>query len=311
MGVQRPFRFGVLAGNVKTRAEWVTKARNVEDLGYATFLMLDHLNVDFPPIAALMSAADATSTLRIGSCVFSNDYRHPVVLAKEVATLDVLSEGRFEFGIGAGWQHSEYEQVGLAFDPPGKRIRRLEESLRIMKGLFTDKAVTLHGEYYNVNELQGQPSPIQNPHPPIYMGGGGKRMLSFAAREADIVGIVPIAREDTSWQDMSDGLPAATTQKIEWIRQAAGARFDQLELQTSVFVVIVTDYRKQVAERMASNFGMTGEQVLGLTHCLLGTVDQISEDLLHRREQYGISYIVILDKDMEAFAPVVARLAGK
>ncbi len=311
MGTQRPFRFGVLAGEVHSRTEWVTKARSAEDLGYATFLMLDHLTLNFPPIAALMSAADATSILRIGSCVFCNDYRHPAVLAKEVAALDLLSEGRFEFGLGAGWQQEEYTQAGIAFDSPGKRIQRLEESLAILKGLFTDSSVTFAGEYYNVNNLQGLPAPVQKPYPPIYLGGGGKRMLSLAAREADIVGIVPIARENTSWQDMSDGLPEATSRKVQWIRDAAGDRWDQLELQTSVFVTIVTGYREQVAQRMASNFRMSVEQVLGLTHALIGTVDQICEDLLYRREQYGISYIVILDKDMEAFAPVVARLAGK
>ena len=311
MGKLRPFRFGVLAGNVQTRAEWIAKARRIEELGYSSFLMLDHLTLNFPPIAALMAVADATSTLRIGSQVFCNDYRHPAVVAKEAAALDVLSEGRFEFGLGAGWQQAEYEQVGLPFDAPGTRISRLEEALSIIKSLFSEQPVTFTGKYYSVHNLQGLPHPVQKPHPPFYLGGGGKRMLSLAAREADIVSIVPIARANVSWQDMSDGTAEATMRKVGWIREAAGERFDALELQTSVFALIVTDYRQQVAERMGANFHLTAEQVLDLTHTLVGTVDQLCEVLLLRRERYGISYITILDKDMEAFAPVVARLAGK
>jgi len=307
----RPFRFGVLAGKVQSREEWTTKARTVEDLGYATFLMLDHFEVDLPPVAALMAAADATSTLRIGSAVFCNDYRHPAVLAKEAAALDFLSNGRFELGIGAGWQEYEYKQAGLVYDPPSVRINRLEEAVHIIKGLFEEEPMSFSGKYYSIDNLKGSPRPVQRPYPPLYLGGGGKRMLSLAAREADIVGIVPIAHSDASWQDMSDGTAAATLQKIQWIREAAGDRFEALELQTSVFALIITDYRRQVAERMASNFRLTGDEVLDLTHCLVGTVDQICEDLLIRRERYGISYITILDKDMEAFAPVVARLTGK
>ncbi len=311
MAKQRPFRFGVVARDAKSREEWARKACRAEELGYATFLMLDHFTVELPPIAALMTVANATRSMRIGSCVFCNDYRHPAVLAKEVAALDVFSDGRFEFGIGAGWQRAEYEQIGIPFDRAGTRIDRLEEALHIFKSYFTQESVTFSGTHYTINELRATPKPVQKPHPPIYLGGGGKRMLSIAAREADIVGVVPIARDNVGWQGMSDGVAEATGQKVEWIRQAAGPRFDALELQTTVFAVVVTNHRLQVAERMSDRFKVTREQVLELTHCLVGTVDQMIEDLLRRREAYGISYIVVHDKDMEDFAPVVRHLSEK
>jgi probable F420-dependent oxidoreductase len=273
--------------------------------------MMDHLTFDLPPIAAMMAAADATETLRIGSHVFCNDYRHPAVLAKEVAALDLLSDGRFEFGIGAGWQQSEYEQAGITYEAPGTRISRLEEALAIFKGVFMQETFSFSGKYYQIAELQGLPRPVQKPYPPIYLGGGGKRMLTLAAREADIVSFVPIAHAQASWQDMSDGTAEATMRKVEWVRDAAGERLPQLELHTSVFALIVTGNRQQVAGYMASNFGLAPQQVLDLTHTLLGSVDEICETLQTRRERYGISYVTILDKDMETFAPVVERLRGQ
>src|SRR5438876_677403 len=204
MSKPRPFRFGVSVHGSKSRAEWIGIARQAEALGYSTLLIPDHLGDQLSPIPALVAAADATSTLRIGSLVFDNDFRHPVMLAKEAATLDVLSGGRFELGIGAGWLRSEYEQAGIPYDPPGVRVGRMEEALQIIKGLFADRPVTFSGTYYKVSALEGQPKPVQRPHPPILIGGGGKRILSIAAREATIVGFLPIVRPDGSGPDLTD-----------------------------------------------------------------------------------------------------------
>jgi probable F420-dependent oxidoreductase len=276
-------------------------------------LVPDHLGDQFAPVAALLAAAEATSTLRIGSLVFDNDFRHPVMLAKEAATLDVLSGGRFELGIGAGWLRSEYEQAGIPYDPPGVRIGRMEEALQIIKGLFADRPVTFSGTYYKVSALEGHPKPVQRPHPPVLIGGGGKRILSIAAREATIVGFLPIARPDGSGPDLTDAASEAFAQKIAWVRQAAGERFDDLELNVLVAEVIITEDREQAAQfiamTLASGLQVTTEQVLQVPYLLLGTVDQICEDILARREQYGISYVTVFEKNMEALAPVVARLA--
>jgi len=311
MTTQRPFRFGVAYRSAQSRADWVEQARKIESLGYAIMLATDHLEiVDLSPTIALMSAAEVTSTLRVGSFVFNNDFRHPAILAKDVATLDFLSDGRFEFGIGPGYLPDNYERSGIPLDRSGVRIARMEESLQVIKGLFSDEKVTFSGKYYTVNNLQGLPKPIQKPYPPIYIGGGGKRILSVAAREADIIGLTAILKEGGKDFNMADITAEATAQKVLWVRQAAGDRFSQLEINCFVFITQVTDQREMVAGRIASHVGLTAEQLLNSPHCLIGTTEQICADLLHRREQYGISYITILKEHVDAFAPVVAHLAG-
>jgi probable F420-dependent oxidoreductase len=262
-------------------------------------------------VPALLAVAEATSSLRIGSFVLDNDFRHPVMLAKEVATLDVLSGGRFELGLGAGWQRSEYEQAGISYDAVGTRVSRMEESVHIIKELFTDKAVSFSGTYYNVTDMKGYPRPVQQPHPPLLIGGGGKRVLSFAAKEATIVGIGVKVRADGHGLDARDTLPSVTDQKIAWVREAAGVRFKDLELNVIVFDVMATDDRLPAARRLADRVGgLNAEQALEIPHALIGTEDQICEDLLKRRERYGISYTAIFEEDMDAFEPVLERLAG-
>lgn len=311
MTTKRPFRFGVAYRSAASRAEWVEEARKIESLGYDVMLSTDHLEiVDLAPTLALMVAADATTKLRVGSFVFNNDFRHPTMLAKEAATLDFLSDGRFELGIGPGYLPDNYERSGIPLDRPGVRIARMEESLHILKDFFTQEKVTFSGKYYTVNNLQGLPKPIQKPYPPIYIGGGGQRVLSVAAREADIIGLTAIVKEGGKDFNMADITAEATTQKLAWVRQAAGERFDQLEINSFVFVVQVTNYREKVAAGMAPHFGLTVEQLLASPHCLIGNAEQISTDLLQRREQFGISYITVLKDHVDAFAPVVARLAG-
>jgi probable F420-dependent oxidoreductase len=306
----RPFRFGIAAGNISTRDQWLHTARQAEALGYATLLVQDHLFVDFFPIAVLAAVAEATTKLRLGSFVFNNDLRHPAVLVKEAAALDVLSQGRFEFGIGAGRLRFEYERAGISFDSPGVRVRRLEEAIHIIKQLFAEEgSVTFAGHFYKINDLKGLPRPLQRPHPPILIGGGGKQVLSLAAREADIVSFLVKARIDGS-ADPAEFTAAALAQKVEWVRQAAGSRFSDLELNLLIFEVIITPDREDVARKRVQETGVTHEQVLENPHLLIGTIDEVVEELQRKREQYGISYIVVFDTFMEAFAPIAYRLAG-
>lgn len=315
----QPFRFGVICEQMQSAKEWITKARQAEEYGYATFLIRDHFISEpfgdqLAPLIALMAAADATKTLRVGSLVLDNDYRHPVMLAKEAATLDLLSRGQFELGIGAGWLRSEYEQTGMAFETAGVRVSRLEEAIHILKGLFADQLLTFAGNYYSVTNLNGFPKPVQRPHPSLLIGAGSKRMLALAGREATIVGILPKALPNgTISEEIAERLPETIAQKVEWVRQAAGERFHELELNM-VMTPIFTEQRRQRAEQLVRERGWSGiasEDVLSMPSIFIGTPDQFVEDLLLRREQFGFSYFVVSDVSMEAFAPIVSRLAGR
>lgn len=309
MAERHKLRFGAGIRGAPTRQAWVDMARWAEDAGYSTFVAPDHMVTDFAPIAALTAAAAATQTLRVGTYVIANDFRHPTVLAKEMATLDVLSDGRLDLGIGAGWMGADFGLAGIPFDPPGIRIARLAEAIPIIKGLFAGEAVTFEGHYYKVNGLVGQPKPVQQPHPPFHMGGGGRKMLELAAREADIVGLIPRLGPEGP-MSLEDFSPAATHQRLEWIRAAAGDRFDQLELSFFSSQTIVTDHRDAVAEQAAQAMGATVEQILETPYILIGNEDQLVEKILHCREEYGVTYYVIVDDGVQPFAPVVARLAG-
>jgi len=318
--MQRPFRFGVLCEEMGTREEWIAKVQRVEELGYATLLLRDHFVAgsfgdQFAPLSALMAAAMLTTKLRVGSMVFDNDYRHPTVLGKEVATLDVLSGGRFEFGLGAGWMSSEYAQVGLPFDPPRTRIDRFEEALHIFKGLFADEPLTFTGKHYTITDMHGFPKPLQRPHPPILIGAGGKRMLAIAAREADIVGILPgpLNAGEPTVNDPAAYAPERYAQKIALLREAAGERFSQLELSV-ITTPVFNDNRRQGAEQAAQRRGWSSvsvEELLEVPTIFIGTVEQIAEQMLERRERFDISYYMILDSQMEASAPLVERLSGR
>jgi probable F420-dependent oxidoreductase len=310
MTALRPFRFGVIAHDAPSRQAWIARARRIEQLGYAILLVPDHLGKQLAPVPAILQAAEATRSLHVGSYVFDNDFRHPVMLAREAATLDVLTDGRFELGIGAGYLRSEYEQAGISYDPAGVRVSRLEETIQVVKGLCAEEPLTFSGNYYTVNNLEGFPKPVQRPHPPLLVGGAGKRLLTLAAREANIVSIGTKARSDGSGLDVTDMTPEATGQKVQWIRQAAGEKFNQLELNIIMYEVIITDDRRHIARQLAERFQTTDEHVLTIPHMLIGTLDQICEDVQRRREQYGISYIAVFDEYSEAFAPVVARLTG-
>lgn len=306
-----PFRFGVQCSSPPdvTAAHWRDLARRVEDLGYHRLTVSDHLDDQLSPVAALMAAADATTTLRVGALVFCNDYRHPAVLAKEAATLDILSEGRFELGMGAGWMTSDYHAAGIAMDPPGRRIERLEEAIEVVKGLFSPGPLTYEGRHYRIDGLSGSPKPVQQPHVPLLVGGGGRKVLELAGRHADIVGLNPkLPNGVIDAAAGPDATAAATDRKLGWVRAAAGDRFDQLELHTRIHLALVTDDRQGMAEALAAGFGLTPDEALASPHALCGTVDEIAEDLLARRERFGIASIGLSLDAMEAMAPVVAAL---
>lgn len=293
--MSKPFRFGVVSGGAPSREVWVTLARMAEELGYASLLMPDRLGTPLAPLAALATAAEATTRLRIGSQVFANDYRHPVILAKEAATLDLLSSGRFELGLGAGVGPSDYQQMGLPFESAGTRVGRVEEAVHIIKQFFTEEVVNFSGKYYRVTNLRGMPRPAQKPYPPIFIGSSGKRLLSFAAREADrIAPTVWPARPGSGETD------ATMEDKIAWIREAAGERFEQIELCQTIFTIVITDSPSQAAPPQWG--GMQQQEM---------TTEQAVAYLQEQRERYGFSYLQISQGQMENFAPVAARLAGK
>ena len=309
----RTFRFGVMAPVAESAQAYRETARRAEALGYSTLYVPDHF-VDHPfgPFPAMSMAAEATTTLRVGSLVLGNDYRHPVVLARDAATLDLLSDGRLELGVGAGWMTADYEKAGILLDAPGVRIERLAEALTILKGLMAQGPFSFAGEHYRITELEGMPKPVQRPHPPIVVGGGGKKVLSLAAREADIIGINANlkggrADDPSSAPSMN---PASTDEKIGWVREAAGARFDDLEIQAFAGFVHFTDDSAGLATAMAPAFDTTPEEVLDSPVGLVGTVDEMIETIRRRRERWQMSYHVVNDDVMEQFAPIVAALAG-
>lgn len=313
MAKPRAFRFGVQCSSPPQsgRDAWKELARTCEGMGYATLTVADHFDDQLAPIPALMAAADATTTLRVGALVLCTDFTHPVVIAKEAATIDVLSEGRFELGLGAGWMTSDYERSGIAFYGAGTRIERLGEALTVIDQLWSDLPCDFEGKHFTVTALDGRPRPVQRPRPPVLVGGGGKKVLSFAARSADIVGLNVDLRhgviDDRSGPNATDD---ATAEKLGWIRDAAGDRFDELELHVRVHLAIVTDDRDGMAATLGPAFGLSAEQALRSPHALAGSVDQIADDLVERRERWGISYIGLGLDALHAFAPVVARLAG-
>jgi probable F420-dependent oxidoreductase len=309
----RRFRFGVACSKARSRGEFTELARKTESLGYSTLFVPDHFVAhDLAPTVALAHAAAVTDRLRVGTFVLGNDYKHPVVCAREMASLDLLSDGRLELGIGAGWMTADYEKAGIPLDRPGVRIARLAEAITIMKGLFSPGPFTFHGEHYHVTDLDGMPKPVQQPLP-FFVGGGAPKILALAAREAQIVGINANLRSgDGTTPDAAHSMsPEATDRKIAWVRDAAGERFDDLELQALVGFVYVTDDAKRILGGIASNLGISVDDARLAPPCLVGSEDEIVASLEERRERWQMSYYVIEDGAIDTFAPIVERLAGK
>lgn len=308
----RPFRFGVQVNGTGNRQEWVDLARSVEANGYSTLTMPDHFDDQLAPVPALQCAADATSTLRLGALVYDNDYKHPVVLAKELATMDVLSDGRVEIGLGAGWMVSDYEQSGIPYDTPGVRVSRFIEGLAVIKGALGSGPFSFDGEHYTITDYDGSPKPVQTP-PPVLIGGGGKRVLSFAAREADIVGINATLTSGAVDASTFDSMTAdAVEQKVGIVRAAAteAGRLDQIEMNIRAFMVFVTDDVDQALGTLSEFTGAPEEIIADSPFALVGPVDKLIDDLQERRERWGFSYVIVGQNDIEAFAPVVAALSG-
>ncbi len=306
-----PFRFGIQCKGPADPVGWPALARKVEDLGWSTLTVADHLDDQLAPIPAAMAAAAATTTLRVGTMVLANDYRHPVMVAKEAATLDVLSGGRFELGIGAGWMTSDYDAAGIPLERPGLRIERLAEALSVLRGLWTDGPFSFAGDHYQVHDLDGRPAPTTPGGPKLVIGGGGERLLGLAGRTADIVAVnVNLSAGVIDERAFPDGTPDATDRKLAWIRDAAGDRFDQLELQVRVHLAMVTDERARVIAEMAPAFGLTAAEAAATPHALIGSAEEICDQLIERRERWGISYLGMSGDQLDAFAPVVSRLVG-
>jgi probable F420-dependent oxidoreductase len=304
----KPFRFAVQTTTAPDAATWRGRARQIEDLGYSTLYVPDHFGDQWGPLVALTVAAEATTTLRVGGLVFANDYRHPVVLAKELATLQLASGGRLEVGLGAGWLRTDYDDAGMTYDEPATRVARLEEALEVYRQLWSG-AASFAGDHYRV-ELAA-PTPVAPP-PTLVVGGGSRRVLSLAARYADVVGVNPSLR--------SGALDATTArsavaeqfdQRLGWVREAAGDRFDDLELQLLTFLVAVDGDRDELARALAPGFGLTEGEARDVPVVLAGSIDEICDQLQERRARWGFSYWVVHDHELEAFAPVVERLAGK
>jgi probable F420-dependent oxidoreductase len=294
-----PFRFGVVAAVARSADDWLARVRRIEALGYATLVIPDNLRHTLAPIPALSVAAAVTTTLRLGTYVLANDLRHPVALAKEVATLDLLSGGRLELGIGAGRPDSEAENrmLGLPFDSGAVRVARLAESIQLLKTLFSGQTPSSDGPYYQSGAAEISPLPVQQPHPPLLVAGAGRQMLRLAAREADIIGFgLP-----------PDATEAVVAERVGWVREAAGERFPTIEFNLNLMAV-----GDQVPRQLAARLGLTARDLAerGSIAALLGTPDEMCEQLLERRERLGLSYILVSDELMEAFAPVVERLTG-
>jgi probable F420-dependent oxidoreductase len=312
----RPFRFladavGVVDG--KTLAE---KARRAESIGYDVLVLSDHLREQLAPIPAMATIAAATDKLRIGTFVFNNDLRHPAVLAHDLASLDVLSGGRLEIGIGAGWNRPEYDEIGLPFDAVATRVARLEEAIAVLKGMFGPTPFSFAGRHYTITNRDGQPKPVQNPHPPLMIGGGGRRVLSLAGREANIVSLAPRLGKDGRGDPTSITL-AATVEKIGWVRESAGDRFGDLELNVypSMSEVIVTDHPRQevarVRDKLRERTGqdVSEDELLESPHIFVGSIDGLAEKFRALRERLGISSLML--DGIDELAPVVERLAGR
>jgi probable F420-dependent oxidoreductase len=308
--MSHPFRFGAGLAATSSAAEFTENARRIEGLGYDIGLVADHFEESwFAAGPALVAAALATTTLRVGSLVYSNSFRHPALLAREAATIDVLSGGRFEFGIGTGYVMPEYSQTGITLPPPRVRVEQLRETLAVVKGLWSDGPLSFSGQHYTITEMEGWPKPVQAPRPPIQIGGGGRRMLALAAQEADIVGIIAQSAKGGGL-DFGSDTDALVGEKVRWVREAVGERFGQLELAALIWQVVVTDDPRSAAEAVAPRRGMTGDQVLASPYFLVGSLPGIGEQVQALRERHGISYLAIFPSDVTSFAPVVAELAG-
>jgi probable F420-dependent oxidoreductase len=321
----KPFRFAVQSFSAASAGEWRDRARAVEDLGYSALHLADHVIGPGPAlersghplqelaaVPAIAMAAEATTHLRVGCRVFCIDYRHPAMLAKEAATLDLLSDGRLELGLGAGWLKDEYAAIGLHLDPASERIERLAETVGVIRAHMSGEPIDFEGKHMRLREYAGAPRPVQRPHPPLMIGGGSAKVLALAAREADIVSLNFNNRAGVIGPD---GVKLSTAQetarKIGWVRDAAGDRFESLEIEIGAYFTFIGGQADAMAEGLAAAFELSKQDMLAHPHALFGSVESICDELEKRRAAFGISYVTVPDTAMEEFAPVVKSLHGK
>jgi probable F420-dependent oxidoreductase len=307
----KPFRFGIQVSTQPDRASWVNLAKRTEASGFDVLTMPDHFTDQLAPIPALMTVADNTATLRVGALVWDNDYKHPVVLAKELATIDVLSGGRLEIGLGAGWMISDYEQSGLIYDRPGVRIDRFIEGLDVIRGCMAAESFSYAGTHYTITNYNGLPKPIQAPCPPILVGGGGKRVLTYAAQHANIIGInATLTAGAVGPEVIATMSAAAVDDKVAIVRNAVGGRINDIEMNIRAFMVNVTDDAQGAINRLAKAMHVEDSMIAESPFALIGPPSKLIEDLLARRERWGFSYVIVGGDDIDSFAPVVAALRG-
>ena len=307
----RGFRFGVQVSKETSAKGWAELARRTEAAGYEVLTMPDHFTDQLAPVPALMAAANATTTLRVGALVFDNDYKHPVVLAKELATIDLLSDGRLDIGLGAGWMISDYEEAGMPYDSPKVRIDRFIEGVAVIRGAMAEGSFSFSGDHYTITNYNGQPKPIQA-CPPLLIGGGGKRVLSYAAREADIIGINGTLTAGVVGPEALETMTAESVDEKVAIVAAAGAhRINDIEMNIRTFFVKVTNDRAATVEGISSMFGVSKELIDASPFALIGSVEECIEQLLERRERWGFSYTIVGAENIDECAPIVAALRGK
>lgn len=340
--MSKPFRFAIQLSQPLPGTTWAETAQQIEAAGFSALHMPDHFGDQLAPMTAMAWAAAATEELKVGALVFDNDYRHPVMLHKELATLDSLSDGRLELGLGAGWMRWDYEKAGMSYDEPKVRVDRFEEALVVLKGLFGEGEFSHTGEHYTIDALEGLPRPTNPGGPPIMIGAGGPRMLGIAGAHADIIGVnarIPSGAVDA--EAAKDLAPERVDQKLEWIKRGAGDRFDDIELNVLVFLATITDDARGMADGIAAMFGgdpniekgvgaavtaaaggggdpeqapddtgFSAETVLGAPAILLGSLEDMADTLRRRRDRWGISYITFQGPEALNLAPLIAELAG-
>jgi len=302
----RPFRFAITTSRADSGAEWRAKARRIEALGYDALLLTDHLTQQLAPIPAMAAALEATTTLRVGSYVFANDYRNPLMLAKEIATLDLLSGGRVDLGLGAGWYVRDYEMLGIPYDRAGVRVSRMIETVRLLDRLFLEDTVDASGAFYTLHGAKLLP---KRPRPPLMIGGGGPRILRFAAEHADIIALNPQFNAD-GHPVLSDLTTGATLRKLDVLREALGDRFAKVELNVFIVDAGVSDEPRSLLDAIATRLKGTAAQLVDSPFFLYGSVAELKRQILERRERLGITYYGLPEKALEPFAPVVRELRG-
>jgi probable F420-dependent oxidoreductase len=312
MAHERRIRFAIQLTHAPTGRAWKELALRAEAEGYDVVSLPDHLGDQFAPIAALAAVAAVTDSVRLSMFVLANDLRHPAVLAKEITTLDVISSGRVELGLGAGWSAAEFGAMGIPFDRPGRRIERLQEAVALLKALFTGQRTNFEGRYYRAADLEVRPRPVRPSGIPLVLGGGGRSMLALAAREADTVSVSTDNRSRTAAGALSDSIRwSVVSKQIDWVREAAGPRFDELEINFRVLAVVVTQDRVGAAEQLGRQFGSSPEVLLDSPFVLVGSLQQIEDQIYQTRHDLGVSYYTISQRHADLVAPLVAAVAGR